>query len=257
MEFLRPSRRRTILSEVAYVLLNVLMALAILLVVYFVESPLPAFVLVVLSKWRIFAVRPQYWYANLSANIVDIIVSLGFVVLLVAASGGLIVQIILTMLYIAWLLLLKPRAKRTMVVLQAGVGLFVGVTALMYVSSDWWASPVVLLMWVIGYSVARHALLAYKEPHFALLSLIWGFVVAEIGWLTYHWNFAYELGSAGSILLSQAAIVVTLLGFLAERVYSSYHHNQVVRFSEVLLPFLLTTSLIVLLLTVFGTIKGA
>lgn len=256
MEFLRSSRRRTVLSDVAYIGLNILMAIIILAVVYSVASPVPAFLLVVLSKWRIFAVRPQYWYANIVANIVDIIVSLSFVVLLVAASGALYAQIGLTALYILWLLLLKPSSKRSLVVAQAGVGLFVGVTALMHVSAEWWASFVVILMWVIGYSVARHVLTAYKEPHFALLSLIWGLVVAELGWLSYHWNFAYDLGFTGDLLISQAAIVVTLLAFLAERMYSSYHHQQSIRSADVLLPALLTISTIILLLTLFGTVKG-
>ena len=256
MEFLRPSRRRTVLSDIAYIGLNVLMAVIILAVVYSVASPLPAFILVLLSKWRIFAVRPQYWYANIVANIVDIIVSVSFVVLLVAASGALYMQIALTALYILWLLLLKPSSKRALVVSQAGVGLFVGVAALAHISSEWWASVVVVLMWLIGYSVARHVLTAYKEPHFALLSLIWGLVVAEIGWLTYHWNFAYDLGFTGNLLLSQAAIVTALLGFLAERMYSSYHQHQTIRVTDIVLPALLTVSIIIILLTVFGTVKG-
>lgn len=256
MEFLRPSRRRTVLSELIYVLLNILVAVAILAVVYFVESPIPAFLVVALSKWRIFAVRPQYWYANIIANIVDIIVSVSLVVFLTYASGALYIQIALTLLYVAWLLYLKPSSKRSMVVAQAGVGLFVGVTALMHVSYEWWASAVVVVMWLIGYSAARHALIAYKEPHFALLSLLWGLVIAEIGWLTYHWNFAYNLGFSGNLLLSQAAIVTALISFLAERMYSSYSHHETVRFSDIVLPLLLTISVSIILLTFFGTVKG-
>ncbi|HEY1085137.1 MAG TPA: hypothetical protein VGE34_00240 [Candidatus Saccharimonadales bacterium] len=256
MEFLRPSRRRTMLSETIYVILNVLMAGAILGVVLAVESPLPALGLVLLSKWRIFAVRPQHWYANLTSNLVDIIVSVSFVIWLYLASGALSAQIALTLFYIAWLLFLKPQSKRVYIVLQAGVGVFVGVTALMHVSYDWYASPVVLLMWLIGYSAARHVLLAYKEAHFALLSLIWGLILAEVGWLLYHWNFAYHLGFAGKLQISQAAIVVTLLCFLAERAYASYHYHQTIRLNDILLPLLLTVGTIGMLLTVFGGIKG-
>ena len=256
MDFLRPSRRRTIVSETVYVVLNVLMAGAILAVVSAVESPLPALGLVLLSKWRIFAVRPQHWYANLTSNLIDIIVSVGFVVLLYVAQGAFVVQVVLTLIYVAWLLLLKPQSKRKYVVAQAGVGIFIGVTALMHVSYDWPAFIVVALMWLIGYSAARHMLLAYKEPHFALLSLIWGLVTAEIGWLVYHWNFAYEVGITSGLQLSQAAIVVTLLGFLAERSYASYHENQTIRLGDVLLPLLLTLALVVVLLTVFGGIQG-
>lgn len=255
MEFLRPSRRRTILSEAVYILLNILMSVAVLVVIVVSANPAPAFALVLLSKWRVLSVRPQYWAANIIANMVDIIFSLSMVLFLYAAGGSLIVQIALTVLYVAWLLFLKPRSKRLWVVLQAGIALFTGVGALMQVSYDWWASAVVLVMWVIGYSSARHALTAYKEPHFAILSLIWGLIVAEIGWLAYHWTFAYDLQFAGNLKISQTALIVILLSFLAERVYASYHRDKKIRFNDVVLPLLLAVSSIVVLLTVFGSIR--
>jgi len=242
MEFLRPSRHRTLLSEIVYVSLNVLMALALLGVSISNLGIAPALALVLLSKWRIFAVRPQHWYANLVSNMVDVIVSVSFVVMLYMASGALVVQIILTALYIAWLLFLKPSSKRRWVVLQAGVGLFVGVTALMHVSYDWWATPVVLLMWLIGYTTARHVLVAYKEPHFVLLSLIWALVVAELGWLFHHWNFAYVLSFASELHLSQAAVVISLLGLLVESTYVSIRRHGTPRLNDVILPGLLMVS---------------
>jgi hypothetical protein len=255
MEFLRHSRRRSILSETVYILLNVLMAVAILIVVLVIESPLPALALVLLSKWRVLAVRPQYWPAHIVANSVDIIVSLGFVVFLWAATGALYVQIGLTLLYITWLLFLKPRSTRFWITMQAGVATFVGVSALMQVSYDWWDVVVVLAMWVIGFAAARHVLTSYQEPHFSVLSLLWGMIMAELGWLFYHWSFAYDLRITGDLMLSQAALVVTLLAFLAERVYVSYYHNKSVRMTDILLPLLLVVSSIGLLLTVFGQIQ--
>lgn len=255
MEFLRQSRRRTILSETLHVLLNVLMAVAIFLTVYYIGTPYVAFALVILSKWRVFAVRPRHWFAHLVSNMVDIIVGLGFVVLLTAAAGFLVVQLFLTLLYIGWLLLLKPRSKRVYVVLQAAIGLFIGVMALMHVSYDWWSSAVVLTMWVIGCSVARHALSAYNEPHMSILSLVFGFVMAELGWITYHWTMAYSLGVDAQLKLPQAAVIALLVGFLAERSYASYHRHKTIRMSDVGLPLLFSLSIIILLLTVFGTVS--
>ena len=255
MDFLKPSRKRTIFSETLYVLLNVAMAAAIFGVVIAVNSPLPAFLLVALSKWRIFAVRPQYWYANLQSNLVDITVSLSFVVFLYTASGELYVQIALTALYIIWLLFLKPQSKRKWVVSQAGVGIFTGVTALMHVSSSWWSVAVVALMWLIGYSHARHVLTSYREVHLGLLSLIWGLVVAEIGWLLYHWNFAYEFGSS-DLKISQAGVIVLLLSFIAMRGYNSIHEHKTLQSGYVMLPATLAIISIILSLTIFGSIEG-
>ncbi len=82
MQFLKILRRRSVLSELVYVGLNVALALAVLVIVRTVESPIPAFILVMLSKWRVFAVRPRYWLANIQANLVDFILSISVVVLM-------------------------------------------------------------------------------------------------------------------------------------------------------------------------------
>src|SRR5690349_19416910 len=137
MEFLRSSKRRSLVSELVYILLNIALAVGVLAVVRAIESPLPAFALVLLSKWRVLAVRPRYWFANIQANMVDIIVSLSVVVLLYAASSAFAVQIVIALLYIGWLLFIKPRSKRIFVAAQAGAAIFLGVTALMSISYDW------------------------------------------------------------------------------------------------------------------------
>lgn len=255
MEFLKLTKRRSLLSELIYILLNVALAVGLLVIVWAVASPYAAFALVLLSKWRVFAVRPRYWFANLQANMVDVIVGISIVVLLYAASGALITQILLTLLYIAWLLVIKPRSKRLFVTIQAGASIFLGTTALALVSYDWFASPVVLLMWVIGYSAARHVLGSYDEAHVSFYSLVWGLVFAEIGWLTYHWSFAYDLPGMGDIKLSQAALIAIGVSFVAERVYASYTKHGVVRSGDVVLPILLSASVIVILLTFFNTLS--
>lgn len=256
MEFLKSSKRRSVISELIYIILNVALAIAVLGVVWAIESPLPAFVLVLLSKWRVLAVRPRYWFANIQANLVDIIVSLSVVVLLYAASKALIVQIVLTVLYIVWLLFVKPRSKRSFVAVQAGTALFLGVTALLSVSYEWPSSLVVAGMWLIGFSSARHVLGSYDEVHTGFYSLLWGLIVAELGWVMFHWTFAYALPGLGDIKLSQTAIIVLALSFLAERVYSSFTQHGVVRSNDIILPALLSISLIFVLLIFFNTISS-
>ncbi len=256
MEFLRSSKRRSVISELIYIALNVGLAVAVLAVVWAIESPLPAFGLVLLSKWRVLAVRPRYWFANIQANLVDLIVSVSVVVLLYAASEAIIAQVILTILYIAWLLYVKPRSKRVFITVQAGAALFLGVTALMSVSYDWPSSLVVLSMWLIGYSAARHVLGGYEEVHIAFYSLLWGLIIAELGWLMYHWTFAYALPGVGDIMLSQTAIIALAMSFLAERTYGSYIHHGAVRSNDVIMPLLLSVSLVVILLAFFNTISN-
>lgn len=254
MEFLKSSKRRSLLSELIYIVLNVALAIGVLVLVRAIESPVPAFALILLSKWRVFAVRPRYWFAHVQANLVDIIVSVSVVILLYAASGALYAQIGLAILYLVWLLFVKPRSKRIFIAIQAGAALFLGVTAIMAVSYDWIASIVVLLMWVLGYGAARHVLNSHEEAHGTFYSLVWGLVIAEIGWLTYHWTIAYTPPGFGNLKLSQAALIVIAISFLAERAYSSYTKNGVIRSGDILLPSLLSVSIVLVLLVFFNTL---
>jgi hypothetical protein len=255
MEFLKSSKRRSLVSELIYIGLNVAFAVTLLIMLLVINSPLPAFALVLLSKWRILAVRPRYWFVNIQTNLVDIIVSLSIVILIYSANGATGVQVLLTALYIAWLLYVKPKSKRLFVAIQAGAAVFLGASALMMVSYDWMASLVVLIMWLIGYSAARHVVSSYDEPHGSFYSLVWGLVFAELGWLAYHWTFAYAIPGAGDIQLSQIALIALAISFLAERTYSSYVRHGSIRSSDVIMPALLSISVIIILLTLFNTIS--
>jgi hypothetical protein len=56
---------------------------------------------------------------------------------------------------------------------------------------------------------------------------------------------AYPLPGFGAIQFSQLALFVTLYCFVAERAYASYHKHGAVRRADVLLPALLTISIMV------------
>jgi hypothetical protein len=79
MEFLKLVRKRSFLSEAVYTVLNIALAVAVVIVIRYTGSIGFAIGLVVLSKWRVFAVRPRFWWANLRSNLVDFIVSISFV----------------------------------------------------------------------------------------------------------------------------------------------------------------------------------
>ena len=250
MEFLQHPKRRSLVSETVYVLLNIAFAVAALIAVSSTGNIWVGVFIVLLGKWRIFAVRPHYWAANIMANMVDIIVSLSYIVFLFVA-GNWWVQVGLTVLYIAWLLLLKPQSKRMYVLWQALVAIVFGVGALMQISYDWIATAVVIGMWLIGFIAARHALTAYKEPHAPLYSLVWGLVLAELGWIFYHWTFAFDLG-LGTVKLAFVTVVAAATSLLAERVYAAYHHRKKIVMNDVMLPLLFTLAVIIV-----GFVRGA
>lgn len=256
MDLLKVHRRKSRLSDAAYIALNAGLAVALFAIIHISQAPWLAVLVMLLSKWRIFAVRPRFWFANLVANTVDIIVGLSVVVLLSAASSSLIAQVIITILYIVWLLFIKPRSKREIVAIQAGVAVFVGVTALSIISFSWDSALFVLVMWIIGYVAGRHVLGSYDEPHTVLYSLIIALIFAELGWIGFHWSMGYSVVGVGDIQLSQLALFTSLFCLVAERAYASYHRYGAVRRSDILLPTILTLA-IVFTTYVFAVIFGS
>ena len=257
MEFLRVVKRRSLLSESVYILLNLALAGIVVGAVMATGTPWLALAFVLLSKWRVLAVRPRYWLAHIETNMVDFIVSIGVVVMMysVGQSGthtaGL-VQLLLAVLYALWLLLLKPRSKRAYVIAQAGVAVLVGTIALAGLSYEWSSSVVVALMWVIGYSASRHVMNAYDEQDIRLFSFIWGFVFAQVGWLYYHWMIAYVLPFSSGIKLPQVTIILLALSFVGERIYAAYAKHEKITSSDIMLPALLSLGLLFVLEVFFN-----
>lgn len=256
MEFLlKRSRRRSRLSDAAYIALNIGLALILLFAMLSTQTMWLALIIVLVSKWRIFAVRPRFWIANILANSIDTIVGVSHVVFLYAATGSLGMQIALTVGYIIWLLFVKPRSKRLFVSAQAGAAVFTGVTALSMVAYATDSVVFVLCMGIIGYLAARHVLLSYDEKLIGVLSIVWAFVMAQLGWLGYHWLFAYSLPNMVGLKLSQLGLFALLLSFLAERALDSYHRHERVRKGDMVVPSVFAVVLIVIILFFFNSLS--
>ena len=265
MEFLKRVRKRSFLSEAVYTVLNIALAIAVVMVIRYTGSIGFAIGLVVLSKWRVFAVRPRFWWANLRSNLVDFIVSISFVLHMYIVNDASIVDSrkllllgILTVLYVGWLLYIKPRSKRSFIAIQAGVAVLMGTSALFAISYNWPVSIVVLAMWLIGYTAARHVLSSYDdETHGLFLSLAWGVVMAQLAWVAYHWTIAYNLPLITTLHVPQVAIIATLISFLAVKSYDSFYKNAKIRMIDIILPLLFTLSVIVVLLVLFNRVGTA
>ncbi len=233
MDLLKTHKRQTRVSEVIYILLNIALAAVLLIIVHVSQSPWLALVVFLVSKWRALAVRPRFWFSNLVSNMVDIIVGMSTVALLYAANGTLWLEGAIASLFALWLLFIKPRSRKTYVAVQAGLAVFLGITALSLISYSWNVALFVVCMWIIGYVAARHVVNSYDEPYIGLFSLIVGLIFAEIGWVSFHWLMAYPLPGFGDIQLSQLAILTTLLCFVLERSYRSYHKHGKVRWADI------------------------
>ena len=254
VDFLRTARRKSLLSEIMYYTLNIGLVIVLFILSQTINSPVLAIVLVLLSKWRILAVRPRYWWTNIQANMVDIIVGLSFVTLMYFPEMPLIGQIILAIQYALWLLFLKPLSSRKYMLIQSMIAILFGVTALFAVSYEWPVALVVASMAVIGYNSARHFLFSYEEDQIVLLSAVWGLIFAEIGWLAHFWTFGYSLPGTDTFKIPQITIIAVLMSFLAERIYRSWSANKRIVVSEVAVPTVFVVALVLVILLFFNSV---
>lgn len=206
-------------SRVIYVGLNVVLPLIVFILVR-VDFVQLAVVLVLLSKWRMFVVRPRFWVANIRANSIDIIVSLSFLLFMVE-SGSPVVQLAWAAGYMIWLTLIKPASSIFMVSLQAMVGLFFGLTALFMSLGDSPLYWLVLIVGVICYLAARHFLDSFDEPYAKLLSYIWAFFGASLTWVLGHWLLFY-----GNGFIAMPTVLLVALGYGMSALYYLDHHDR-------------------------------
>lgn len=206
--------------------LHVLLRLALPLLVFILSSLsigiwLPLLV-VLLSKWRIFAVRPRFWPANLRANAVDIMFGVSIVVFM-ANTESLLIRLILAVIYAIWLLFFKPRSNILPVSLQAGVGQFVALLALFVAWPDGPLAGLVLAVGLICYLSARHFFDSYNEPYARMLSYLWGYFGAALMWVLSHLLVAYPKPDG---IITQPLIFLSVIGYTLGAIYYLEHFDR-------------------------------
>jgi len=133
-------------SHTFYFVFNAALPLLVFLLVRisFVQLALS---LILLSKWRMLAVRPRFWVANIRANAIDMIVGVSVLAFMVAAGSSEILQFVWAVFYAGWLIGVKPRGETFWVSAQALIGFAAG---LMAVFVTWDHEPLGLLVLSVG-----------------------------------------------------------------------------------------------------------
>src|SRR3990167_7968368 len=190
-----------------------------------------AILLVLLAKWRIFAVRPRYWLVNIVSNGIDILVGISFV-LLMSSTAAEWWQLFWVALYIGWLVWLKPKSDVLSVSAQAMVGQLLGITVLYLKFGDAPLAMLVLGTWAITYLAAKHFLTSFEESRTALLANVWAYFSASLAFILGHWLLFY--GSVPQIL-----ILLTTIGYsLAALYYLDASERLTDRFKRQLLAIM-------------------
>lgn len=222
--FIRKSRNA--LSTFLHIVLNILLGVGSILITVISGSWIFGVLLVFLSKWRIFAVRPRYWFLNIKSNLVDIIVGISLVLLAYFAGTELIlVHYILAAFYVIWLIFIKPMSKETGTIVQSLCAIFLGSTAAIIASASIDSIVIVLAEFIIGYGASRHLFAQNTEGNFALMAIVCGLLCSETAWICHSWTIIYTFASTG-IIIPQLALILTVAAFSFIKVFYSILKND-------------------------------
>lgn len=253
--FIRKSRNA--LSSVMHVLLNLALAMVSIGATVITGNCLIGLILIIVSKWRIFAVNHRYWFLNIRSSLVDFIVGAGFVLLAYAAGQSFLpVHFLLMGAYAVWLIILKPRSSTNFAIVQALTAVLVGSTAASVfaaITDDNIMSLILVVSeFLIGYAASNHVLVQASDTNPTLISLAVGLVFAEIAWLSHVWLIIYTIGTTG-ICFSQLALILTILAFAYFQVYNDMaKHKGKLTLGNVSLPLIFCAIMIIALVVGFS-----
>ena len=252
-DYVLARKSRNIASNAVHVFLNILLGIGAVLVTVFSGSPLLGIVLVLVSKWRIFAVRKRYILLNLKSNLVDLIVGLSIVMLAYYAGSNLLpVDFILMIIYVVWLLAIKPLSSENAALAQSLIAVFLGISATTIMTAGADAIFAVLLAFLVGYAASRHVLAQTNTKDFTLTTLVCGLFFAEIAFLCHNWAIVYTFGATG-IRIPQVAIILTIFAFMynyARQMMVRYQDDF--RFRHILGPVLFGIALVSIIVIFFS-----
>ncbi len=252
-DYIALRKGRNALSTITHVALNIALAVISTALTVISGNWIFAVLLVLLSKWRVVAVRPRYWWVNIKANLVDFTVgiSLSLLVYLAGVDNGLNSwHVILTVLYAAWLVAIKPRSEAVMTEVQAISALFFGTFATTLATASLDPLVGVAICFVIGFGATRHVLIQSEDHDFTLVTFICGMLLAEMSWIFYHWSIVYRFGENVTLSIPQLPIAATVIFFMLARGYkSALRHDGKIRADDIVVPAIF--SVIVMFVMIF------
>ena len=252
-DFVFVRKSRNIASSAVHIFLNLLLGIGSVFVTIISGSPLIGIILVLASKWRVFAVRPRYIPANFKASLVDLIVGISIVVLTHFSGTTILpVHIILAAIYSIWLLFIKPLTSETANLIQSVFAVFIGISAATIMATDLDSIVIVILAGIIGYSASRHILIQSDEHNFSLTTFTCGLIFSEIAWLCHAWTRIYTFNGTG-IRIPQLAIILTIYAFVYNYTRQTIIKNKEdFSFKDILPPVMFAIILITIIVLWFS-----
>lgn len=225
-------------SHGLHLLLTILLPILVYIFVRINLVPV-AVSLILLSKWRVLAVRPRHWMAYIRANAVDIVVGISIVIFM-ANTGVMAWQLVWAAVYAVWLLLIKPSASLLGISIQASIAQLFGLMALYLTWGGSSTAVLVITTWAVAYVSARHFFSAFDEPYTRFLADAWGLFAASLAWVLSHWLLFY-----GSV--AQPTVLLTIIGYGLGAMYYLEQNGRLGKLARRQFIFLMIAIVVVIL----------
>jgi hypothetical protein len=199
-----------------------------------------ALAVILLSKWRMFAVRPRFWLANIRTNAVDLIVGLSALALMDGTETNWL-RLVYVATWAAWLIVIKPRNDVFWMSVQAFLGQAIGLTAIF---SAFDHSSLLVLIFALGlvcFFSAHHFFYSFEEEHMRLLAYVWAYFGAALTWLLGHWLIFYYQ------VVAQPTLILATMTFSLGTLYYLDHFDRLSRLVRRQIVFILVTILLVII----------
>lgn len=253
-EYTTVKKRRNFANSAVHVLLNFALGVTSVFATIASKNPAIGLILVLTSKWRVFAVHPYYLWANIKSNLVDFIVG-SSVVLLVYFSGAELapINLLLTAFYCFWLIFLKPLSSEVAIFCQSLSAVFLGTSVVVLSLSEYDAITMIIPAYIIGRSASNH-LFSHHNSKYQFLSVVCGLVFAEIMLISSYWSIVYPIfDDITGIRIPQVAIIFSVLLFIVYKAFSSAQKNDdKVVLSDILAPVIFSGVIILTMLIWFS-----
>ncbi len=232
---------REIAGKITHHFLSFALPIAVYILVAVFHIWWLALVLILLSKWQIFVVKPRFWWANIKYSAVDLIFKLSILSLMIQSQVKIdqlinknalalhILQIVLVGVYIVWNIYLRKRSQTKDMLHQALAAQFLGLTSIAWLAGfSTSAVPLpalIALSWVVAYSSAQHAMYAYEEAAIPQLASFWALFATLLSFLQMIWaqNFLFF---SGLIYTPMMPLIISLFSYLAWRTHDYIELEQ-------------------------------
>jgi hypothetical protein len=241
-----------------HALLSLMLPAAIYILIQNFSLYSVAVMVVLLSKWRVFMVKPRFWLDNIKANGVDFVLGLSVVALMyLSGKGGILdglafnskvmyLRLTFALFYAFWLIVIKHFSSKIGIAIQSYLsvifGLLVSFWYLAFIPQILVGISVVLIISAASY----HIRLSYQDSNEgSRLSLMWLLVTSYSLTFLFNYMSSYSIGGLFIITSSGLLLTISFIGFETSYYMLKNFKSKLLSFLPLGLAFFLDVAVLV------------